>query len=107
MRYCLLLLLLFISLPMSAQNVAAQQTASQAQTTLIQKITIEGFVLQDKNQFVNLFKPYRNKHLSTADIDEILQQLQEIYEQAGYQGLVSIDYHIRGRSLTFTVAFAK
>jgi hemolysin activation/secretion protein len=124
MRYCILILLLFISLPVSAQNVPAvvlkvlipdtrsdspdthsySQAASQVQKTLIQKIVIEGFVLGDKNQFVKLFKPYRNKHLSVADMDTILQELQEIYEQAGYQGLVSIEYHVIKRNLTFTVS---
>ena len=107
MRYCILFLLLFISLPVSAQNVAAQQTASQAQGPLISNIVMKGFVLEDKNQFVRLFKPYRNKHLSTADIDEILQQLQEIYEQAGYQGLISIEPHVIKRNLTFTVSLIK
>jgi hemolysin activation/secretion protein len=107
MRYCILILLLFIPLPASAQNVPAPQVVSQAQGALISNIKIEGFVLQDKNQFVKLFKPYCNKHLSAADIDTILQQLQEIYEQAGYQRLVSIEYHVKRKTLTFTVALIK
>ncbi len=108
MRYCLLLLLFFISLPISAQNVPAPQVVSQAQGGLISNIKIEGFVLEEqKNQFVKLFKPYRNKHLSAADIDTILQALQEIYEQAGYQGLIPIEYQIKKRCLTFTVSLVK
>jgi len=107
MRYCVLILLLFISLPASAQNVPAPQAVSQAQGVLISNIKIEGFVIQDKNQFVKLFKPYRNKHLSVVDIDTILQQLQEIYEQAGYQGLISIEHHVNRKSLTFTVSLIK
>ncbi len=108
MRYFILFLLLFISLPASAQNVPAPQVVSQAQGGLVRNIAIEGFVLEEqKSQFVKLFKPYRNKHLSAADIDTILQALQEIYEQAGYQGLVSIEYRVKKKSLTFTVSLIK
>ena len=107
MRYCFLILLLFIFLPVSAQNAPASQVSQQAQKTLIKKIEIQGFVLGDKNQFVQLFKPYRNKHLSAADIDTILQNLREIYEQAGYQRLVSIEYQVKKSCLTFTVSFIK
>ncbi len=120
MRYGALILLLFISLPALAQNVPApalkvpkpdthsySQAAVQDKVALIRNIGIEGFVLQSKNQFVKLFKPYRNKHLSAVDIDAILQQLQEIYEQAGYQGLVSIEYHVKRNYLTFIVSLIK
>ncbi len=106
MRYLILILLLFISLPVPFQNAAAQE-ASQPQSTLIRKITIEGFVLGDKNQFTKLFKPYRNKHISQGDIDIILQAIQEIYEQGGYQGLVSIEYQVKNKNLTFTVSLIK
>jgi len=107
MRYCFLFLLFFMPLSASAQKVDIPQTMAQDQKVLIKKIEIEGFVLDDKDQFVKLFKPYRNKHLSAADIDTILQELQEIYEQAGYQGLVSIEYQIKKNSLTFTVSLIK
>lgn len=107
MRYCALIVLFFITFPVLAQNTAASQAAVQAQGPLIRNIIMEGFVLDDKNQFVKLFKPYRNKHLSATDINSILQALQEIYEQAGYQGLVSIEYHVVKRNLTFTVALIK
>ena len=103
MRYCLLLLLLFISLPVSAQNVPISQAAAKVQSTLISDIKMEGFVLQDKNQFVKLFKPYRNKYLTTADRDEILQKIQDIYEQEGYQQLVTITYQVIKHRLVFTV----
>ena len=80
---------------------------SQDKGALISNIKIEGFVLEDKNQFVKLFKPYRNKHLLAVDMDTILQKIQEVYEQAGYQGLVSIEYHVKGKSLRFTVSLIK
>lgn len=107
MRYCVLIVLLFISLPVSAQNAPSTQADVNDKGVLIHNITIEGFVLGDKDQFVKLFKPYRNKYLSVDKIDAILQQLKEIYEQEGYQELVSIDYHIVKRTLTFTVALIK
>jgi len=107
MRYYILILLLFMPLSASAQNVAAGQASLQVQGILIRNITMEGFVLDDKNQFVKLFKPYRNKHLLAKDIDAILQQLQEIYEQAGYQGLVSIEHQIKRNNLIFTISLIK
>jgi hemolysin activation/secretion protein len=97
----------FISMPVIAQNAAASQADTTAQRTFINDIRIEGFVLGDKRQFLKLFKPYRKKHLSAADMDTILQQVQQIYEQGGYQALVSIDYHVDRKCLTFTVSLIK
>jgi len=102
MLNCLLILLLFISLPASIQNVAAGQAASKVQGTLIRNIVIEGFVLEDKNQFVKLFKPYRNKHLTAVDMDAILQKIKDIYEKEGYQQLVSITYQVVKHRLVYT-----
>ena len=73
-------------------------------STLIHSITMEGFLLQDKNQFVKLFKPYRNQYLSKVDMDMILQKIQDIYEQEGFQQLVSITYTVNKHRLIFTVA---
>jgi len=103
MRYALMLLF-FISMPAVVQNAAAQETIPATAVVLIKNISIEGFLLQDKEQFVKLFKPYRNKYLSTADMDEILQKVQKIYEQEGYQSLVSIDYRVKKQWLTFAVS---
>lgn len=102
MRYAVLILLLFISLPALVQNAAAQQATSSLQSVLIHDIVMEGFVLGDKDQFVKLFKPYRNKHLNTADMDAILQQIQDIYEREGYQELVTITYKVIKHRLVFT-----
>jgi len=102
MRYCVLILLFFISLPITAREVAASQAVSKPQGTLIRDIVIEGFVLGDKNQFVKLFKPYRNKHLTTADMDEILQKIQVIYEREGYLELVTISYQVTKHRLVYT-----
>jgi len=107
MRYCVLILLFFISSPILAQNVETSQVSIPNKGVLVNNIVIEGFVLQDKNQFVKLFKPYRNKHISSVDIDTILQQLQEMYEQAGYQGLVSMEYRIIKKRLVFTISLIK
>ena len=101
------LLVLPIAVGFAAQSAASAQSTSKAQGPLIRSIKIEGFVLGDKNQFFELFKLYRNKHRSAADIDAILQQLREIYEQAGYQGLVSIVYRVKRKSLVFTVSLIK
>ena len=105
MRRYVLVLLLLMSLPASLQEAAAGQMVSSA--PLIKTITIKGFVLGDKSQFFKLFRPYRNKHLSSADIEALLGQIQGIYEHAGYQGLVLIGHQIQKRSLTFTVSLIK
>ena len=107
MRYFILMVMFFISLPVSAQNVTAAQADTALQRILISDIRIEGFVLYDKNQFIKLFKPYRNTHLSAADMDTILQKIQRVYEQEGYQGLVSIGYHVIKKRLTYTVSLIK
>jgi len=106
MRNLVLLFLFFISMPAMAQN-APSQVDTKAQSILINDIRIKGFVLGDKGQFLKLFKPYRKKHLTAADMDTILQQIQQIYEQEGYQALVSIEYHVYRKQLTFTVSLIK
>ncbi|MDE1920378.1 MAG: hypothetical protein KGJ09_03440 [Candidatus Omnitrophica bacterium] len=107
MRYCILLVLLLAASPVSAQNAAPVQTAMPVERTWIHNVLIKGFVLDNRGQFVKLFRPYRNKRLSSADMGDILQHLQEIYEEAGYQGLVSINYHVRKKYLIFTVSLIK
>jgi hemolysin activation/secretion protein len=102
MRYYVLISLLFISLSVPARNVLAAPADAQLQGTLVRNISIEGFVLQDKDQFIKLFKPYRNKYLTGADMDAILRQIQVIYEREGYQQLVSITYHLDKHRLVFT-----
>jgi len=97
-----LIILLFVSLPLSARNALASQAGVGQQGTLIRSIVIEGFVLQDKDQFTRLFKPYRDKYLTTADTDGILKQIQVIYEREGYQQLVTITYHINKHRLVYT-----
>ena len=104
MRYCVFVLLLFISWPVLAQNIPALQVISQDKGVLVRSIVIEGFVLEDKGQFVKLFKPYRNKYLTTADMDGILQKIQVIYEKEGYQQLVSITYQVTKHRLVYTAS---
>ena len=101
MRYCVLILLVFMFIPVSFQS-AISKTVSQAKGTLIRNITMEGFVLQDKHQFIKLFKPYRNKYLTIPDMDNILQKIQAVYEEEGYKELVSITYHVIKHRLIFT-----
>lgn len=102
MRHGVLIFLLCVSLPLSAQDASAAQADAQQNGVLIRNIAIEGFVLQDKEQFTKLFKPYRNKHLTTADMDAILKQIQVIYEREGYQQLVSITYQVAKHRLVYT-----
>ncbi|MDE2222546.1 MAG: hypothetical protein KGK03_05685 [Candidatus Omnitrophica bacterium] len=108
MRFILLSFLLFTAVPVLAQEtMPAQAAAAPSQRVLIRSISIQGFVLDDRAQFTRLFRPYRNKRLSTGDVDAVLQQLSKIYEEAGYHGLVGIKYHISKRNLIFTVSLIK
>ncbi len=104
MRYCVLFALLFVTLPVLAQNATAQQAESREKGTLIKSIVMEGFMLEDKGQFVKLFKAYRNKYLTKTDMDEILQKVQDIYEKEGYQELVSITYQVVKNRLVFAAS---
>jgi len=104
MFYWIFILMFFMPLPVSAQNVVAPQASVTAQRALIRSITMEGFQLQDKNQFVKLFKPYRNKYLSKIDMDVISQKIQDIYEQQGFGQLVSITYAVNKYRLIFSVS---
>jgi hypothetical protein len=104
MRYCVLILLLLMPSLSWAQNTVSLQAAPLVKSPLIRSIEIEGFILGDKNQFVKLFKPYRNKHLTTVDMDTILQTIKNIYEREGYLQLVSITYQVNKHRLIFTVS---
>ena len=104
MFHWIFIALLFMSFPVSAQNVAPTQASPQVERTLIRSITLEGFQLENKDQFVTLFKLYRNKHLSKADMDMILQKVREIYEQEGFGQLVFVTYSVNKRRLIFTAS---
>lgn len=103
MSFFIIFFLVFMPLQSFAQTSLVSNTMTQGIDTLVRNVQIDGFVLQDKAQFVKLFKPYRNKRLSQKEIDIIQQSLEEIYELAGYQGLVSIDHRFKKNSLIFTV----
>jgi len=105
MRYIMMMVLLVMSMPALAQSLPVAQTVSKGFSA--RNITIEGFVLGDKAQFVNLFKPYKNKYLSLSDIDTLQGQIEKIYEHAGYGGMVAIKNHFSKKSLTFTVALVE
>ena len=102
MRYIMLVIFFLISLPPLTPDAFSKQMVSQHDGILIRNISMEGFVLEDKSQFVKLFKPYRNKYLTTDDIGEILQKIRIIYEKEGYQQLVTISYRLIKHRLIFT-----
>jgi hypothetical protein len=102
MRYCILILMLLAAWPSLAQNAPLPIAVTKDKGVLIKNIEIEGFVLGDKSRFVRLFKPYRNKYLTPADMDALLSQIQIIYEREGYQQLVSITYKADRHRLVFT-----
>ncbi len=102
MRNYVLILMFLMSLPVFAENSAYAQTAPKEKGVLIREISMDGFVLGDKERFIKIFKPYRNKYLTTADMDDILQKIELIYEREGYQQLVTISYQVIKRRLVYT-----
>jgi len=101
MRYFVLAVLLFMSFPALTQH-AAYAGADHPAGTLIRDIRLEGFVLENKDRFVRIFKPYRGKYLTVEDMDSILEKIKDIYEKEGYKELVSITYKVEKRRLVFT-----
>ena len=104
MRYLLLIFLFFTPVPVFAKNAAAPHAALKDKGVLIRDIKIEGFVLGDKGQFIKMFKPYRNKYLTAADLDKILEEIQIVYEREGYQQLVLITYKVIKHRVVFTAS---
>ncbi len=88
----------------SISSLTPAHAAKQVhQGTLIREIQMQGFVLGDKNRFTKLFKPYRDKYLTTDDMNSLLQQVRLMYEREGYLELVSINYQVVKHRLIFTV----
>ena len=105
MRSCFLILFFVAAIILPPQQAVAAPVAHEG--TFIHDLEIEGFLLGDKEQFIKLFKPYRNKYLLAADMDSILHQIQDIYDEGGYQSLVSIQYRVVKKSLIYTVSLVE
>ncbi len=92
---------------MRSQELLADQglikQVNQDGRILIRKITIEGFVLKDRQPFEQLFKPHLNKYLSPMDIDAILDAVKALYAQQGYQGMVDASYTVSRHDLKIRV----
>ena len=78
---------------------ASEVVNADNQKTLIRKITIEGFLLQNRNKFEQLFKLYRNKYLSNENIESLLNSVEVLYEEEGYQSLIAITSSIHKHHL--------
>ncbi|MBF0512083.1 MAG: hypothetical protein HQL13_07145 [Candidatus Omnitrophica bacterium] len=98
----LLCMILGMCQPVLAQNSTSSRVVFSGQR--VRNIFVEGFVLSDKARFIKLFKSYKNKYLNAGDIDILLQELAKMYQQAGYQGLVNIEYHLKKADLFFRVS---
>jgi len=103
MRYVFLSVLLLMPLPVWAQNELSPAAVIHDKGLLVRDIILEGFQLENRNQFIKLFKPYRNKYMKKEDMDMVLQKIKDIYEKEGYQQLVSISYQVIKHRLVFTV----
>ena len=97
---CAVLIVLWVS-------VACAQTPSAEKPVLVRKIIVAGLVPQNKAKLEQIIKPYRNKRLSTQDIDRLVQSIKEYYLEAGYDGLVDMDYTVRRNQLLIHVALAR
>ncbi|MEI7998307.1 MAG: POTRA domain-containing protein [Candidatus Omnitrophota bacterium] len=105
----LLLMTLELGRAQEAPVVAADQVQELKASTpvLIRRTVISGFVLKDKKLLDKIFKENRNKKLSQVQIQAILNKIKSIYLEAGYAGLVEIDYKIRKNILLINVVMLK
>ena len=104
MRYFIFTLLFLAISPLLSQADAGPQAVSDEKPAMVKSIVLEGFKLEDKGQFVKLFKPYRNKFLTSFDISGLLEKIQAIYAEKGYQQLVTITWRLDRHRLIFTAS---
>ena len=104
MHLILILLLLGSPLTALADSHLDMVTTVSKEGVLIHAIVLEGFVLGEQQRFNKIFKPYHNKHLTLSDMNDILKQIQMIYEREGYKELVSITYQVVKHRLVFTAS---
>ncbi len=70
------------------------------QGSLVKKIVVIGFLLHDERVYSDLNKKYRMKYLSDAEIDGIINELEAMYREKGYIGLVDSSHTFNKGILT-------
>lgn len=74
------------------------------QDSLIKKINVEGVKLRDRQKLQKAIKPYLKKRLTQEDIERLLKEVDVLYLEAGYSGLVKLSYTVKRHTLTIDVA---
>lgn len=72
--------------------------------SLIKKINIEGVTLRDRQKLQKTIKPYLKKRLSQDDIERLMKEIDVLYLEAGYSGLVKLSYAVKRHTLTIDAA---
>ncbi len=91
---------------MNKQGKAASVIAQDGHV-LVRQITVDGFLLKEKSKFAKMFKKYRNKKLSTDEVNRVVDQVRSLYVEAGYENLVLLTYQIIKGQLHIFIALKK
>ena len=83
--------------------VWAQTPSNGDQPVMVHAIIVSGLVPQNKSGLDTVLKSYRNKRLSSQDIDGLIRAVKKFYLEAGYDGLVNMDYTLRKNRLAIRV----
>lgn len=79
----------------------------EGKSVLIRKIVLSGYVLKSTKSLNKVIKSYQNKSLSQGQIEQIIEEIRSIYFEAGYAGLVSIDYQVVKTQLDIKIVLNK
>lgn len=104
--FILMLFFLIGTILFNAQAIAARKEPKQkrqvlaVQGELVKKINVEGVKLRDRQKLEKTIKPYIKKRLTEDDIQRLIKQVEVLYLEAGYSGLVKISHRIKKHVLT-------
>ena len=83
-------------------KILSQLTADDGRI-LIKRIVMSGFVLKDKESLRKIMKNNQNKRLFQEEIQQIINDIKIVYDEAGYAQLVDISFKIEKSNLVITV----
>ncbi|MBF0490113.1 MAG: hypothetical protein HQL15_05770 [Candidatus Omnitrophica bacterium] len=84
-------------------NQLLEQISTNSNRVLIKRIVISGFVLKDNQRLIKMMKSNQNKRLSEDQIRQIVEDVKTLYLEAGYMGLVSVNYKIEKANLKIDI----
>lgn len=91
--------------PLWAQST--DQIVQEDVPILVRKIILSGFILNNRGPLDKIIKLNRNKHLTQRDIERIIKEINGLYLENGFAGLVEIDYKISKHKLLINITLQK